>query len=176
MEALKRAGIVLGVALVLMLGIGLLLPSDYHVERSIEIGSKPACPFDQVNDLEKNTAWSPWRKRDGAVEVSLGEKTVGQGASYVWESMDAEGSQTGRYEIVESVPHERISTFIDLGPKGRARGEWTFERRGTETKVTWSLDGEVLGIVDRYFTLLMDGFVGPDFDEGLARIKQICEA
>ena len=72
--------------------------------------------------------------------------------------------------------NERIETRVDFGSRGEARGEWTFERKGTDTVVTWSFEGETVGIVNRYFTLMADFFIGPQFDEGLARIKQICEA
>lgn len=172
MKALKVLGIVIAVVLAILLGIGLFLPDRFHVERSVVMKSKRECPYDQVVDLEKSLEWSPWRHRGAAREITFGEIKRGAGASYSWTT---ENGRVGSFEIVAVEENASVETRVDLGDAGQARGYWTFERDGLTTEVTWALEGEAQGILDRYFMLLAEPMVGPDFGEGLARIKQVCE-
>lgn len=172
MNALKVVGIVLGVLIVLVLGVGLLLPTEYAVERKMTMKTKRDCPYQQVANLKNSEVWSPWKNRDPSMVWTFGEVTEGEGASYTWTS---ENSGDGSYRITKVDPGKRVETYIDFGTMGTSEGYWTFERDGEFTIVTWGFEGEAQGIVDRYFTLFMDSMVGPDFEEGLSRIKQVCE-
>lgn len=172
MDTLKVIGVVLGVLIVALLGVGLMLPASYDVERSRVIKSKRECLYDNVVDLEKNVVWAPWKMRDPTMEITFGEITRGEGATYTWTSSKSGG---GSFEVVSVVPNERVETAIDFGNVGRSKGYWTFERQGVNTRVTWGLEGEAAGIVDRYFILFMDSMAGADFEEGLDRLAQVCE-
>ena len=47
---------------------------------------------------------------------------------------------------------------------------------GDGTHVTWSFDSDMgAGPIGRYFGLLMDRMVGPDFEGGLANLKALAE-
>lgn len=173
MRALRVIGIVLGVLFLLVVGAALLLPSEYDIERKIVIKSTPECPFDHVNDLEKNVVWSPWKATDPSMKIEVGDKSVGEGASYSWMS---EKAGEGSYTIIESVPHRTIKSTVDLGVRGSAQGSWEFVRQGQETEVTWHFHGESGGLLGRYEALLMGSVLGSDFGHGLERMKQICEA
>ncbi len=149
------------------------LPSEYKVERSTVIEAPAAVIFDYVNDLEKNELWSPWVAEDPTINTTLGEKTEGVGATYSWTS---ENSGDGTLEIVESVPHRLIRTKLDFGDQGTAEAVWNFEESSEGVKTTWGFSGKVEGIGEGIFALFIDGMVGPYYEQGLSRLKELSEA
>lgn len=162
------------VGLVLLLVAGAyLLPRIVHVERTAHVDAPPEVVFAHVNSFQRWSAWSPWERRDPTMMKTLSGPTAGEGATQTWTSeADAGGTQT----IIRSVPHKRIETTIDFGAQGTAASTWTFEADGLGTRVTWVLDADMgSSPVGRYLGLMMDRWVGPDFDDGLAALKQVVE-
>ena len=80
-----------------------LRPSEFHVERSASISAPPAVVFEQVNDLHKWQAWSPWAKMDPAAKVSYEGPTAGTGAVFHWDGNKDVGA--GSMTIVDSRPN-----------------------------------------------------------------------
>ena len=58
--------------------------------------------------------------------------------------------------------------------------EAPFDERvhGTDdgVRVTWGLSGTASGPLGGYFAKMMDGWVGADYEDGLARLKQVAES
>lgn len=163
---------VIGIA-VLLVAVGLFLPSSYSAERSIVINAPASVVFNQVNDVKNWEAWGPWQEDDPDMRVEYGEITEGVGASYNWFGKDGDGTLI----IEESVEFSSIKTDLDFGDQGKAKGRWTFEEADEGVKVTWGIDGDAGGnIMMKYFGLVMDSMIGPYFERGLAKIKEICEA
>jgi len=171
MKILKRIIIGLAVLFALLMAIGLLLPSAYKVERSVTIQAPVELVFDQVNDLRKNEAWSPWK--DPTMVVKYSEPSAGKGASSSWTSKDmGNGTQT----IEESVPNSTIDIHLDFGGMGTAKAKWLFSQEGEAVKVTQQMYGDQgMNPVKRYMNLMMDKMVGPYFEKGLASLKQVSE-
>jgi uncharacterized protein YndB with AHSA1/START domain len=171
MKLLKK--IVLGfvILVAVLLGIGFLLPAKYKVERSVVIQAPVEVVFDQVNDLKKNEAWSPWK--DPTMKITYSENTVGKGAVSSWESKDmGNGSQT----IEASVPNQSITTYLDFKEMGHANAHWTFVQEGEGVKVTQAMTGDQgMNPVKRYFGLMMDKMIGSHFETGLASLKRVSE-
>ena len=47
---------------------------------------------------------------------------------------------------------------------------------GSGTRVTWTNEGDMgTNPVNRYFGLMMDSMVGPDFEAGLKNLKALAE-
>lgn len=171
MNFLKKAFFAIVILIVVALGIGFLLPSAYKVERSIVIQAPVELIFEQVNDLKKNEAWSPWK--DPTMKITYSENTVGMGAVSNWESKDmGNGSQT----IEESVPNTSIRTYLDFKEMGHAYAHWSFVQEGEGVKVTQGMTGDQgMNPVKRYFGLMIDKMIGPQFEKGLASLKQVSE-
>src|SRR3954471_8163608 len=111
MRIIKKIVVALIVLIVVLAGIGFMLPSAYKVERSVTIAAPAEVVFDQVNDLKKNEAWSPWMKNDPTLQISYTGPEAGQGAASSWSSKKmGNGSQT----ITESVPGKSITTLLDF--------------------------------------------------------------
>lgn len=179
---MKKALIIIGAIIALLLIIPAFMPSSVQVERSIEIEAPVELVFDQVVDLKKNFNWSPWAEKDTAMEVTWGETTSGIGASYSWTGNDEVGS--GTMTIAEVQENAFIRNDLDFGDMGKGTGTWKFEsvtaegeENGTPvTKVTWGMDSELEWPIGRYLGPMMDGWVGPDFEKGLANLKEVAES
>lgn len=176
---MKKALIVIGSFIALLLIVAALMPSTTHVERSIEINAPVDLVYDQVVDLKKNFNWSPWSEYDPEMKVEWGDITKGQNASYSWSGNSDVGS--GTLTIAEIIENEFIRNDLDFGEMGKGSGTWKFESISAEgasdnmTRVTWGMDSELDWPVGRFFGLFMDGMVGPDFEKGLQKLKEVAE-
>lgn len=160
-------------------GVGFLLPERARVERSIVIVRAPATVFTVLDGFRHFQAWSPWASLDPAMKVALEGPTTGVGARLRWSSeQDSVGS--GSQEIVESLPYRQIGTrlqFSGMATEQRARFELEPQEEGRGTRVTWVMEADFGGNpFDRWFGLMLDGMVGPDYERGLARLKAHIEA
>ena len=64
-----------------------------------------------------------------------------------------------------------------FGEQGNALASVVLEPAGAGTKVTWGLDTDLgFNPIARYFGMMMDGMVGPDYEKGLARLKAVAES
>jgi hypothetical protein len=53
---------------------------------------------------------------------------------------------------------------------------WTFERAGGGTVVTWGIDADMGNSpIGRWMGLMMDRWVGTDFEAGLTNLKTVVE-
>jgi carbon monoxide dehydrogenase subunit G len=173
MRVLKIAVLVILALSVLVFGIGSFLSKEFRVERSIEIDAAPEVVFDEVNSLKKWNAWSPWLARDPSIQNTYAGPDSGVGATVTWTS---ENSGDGTQTITKSERPTRIETALDFGEMGQPNSDWTFEPSGSGTKVIWGLSGEATGPLGGYFAAMMDGMLGPDYEDGLQRLKQVIES
>jgi uncharacterized protein YndB with AHSA1/START domain len=148
----------------------------FRVERSALIDAQPDAIFAAVNDFRRWTDWSPYEKMDAQMDKTYSGPASGKGAAYAWVGKKA-GS--GRMEILTSEPSSRIVIQLDFSKPFVAHNtaEFTFEKQGARTRVTWAMTGpttlmsKVMGI---FFS--MDKLVGPQFEEGLANLRVVAEA
>ena len=173
MRILKQ--IALGVlALVALLAVvGLFIPRKYSVERSVTIQAPADLIFPYVNDLKKQQEWSPWKAMDPSAKMTFGPVTEGQGASYSWE-----GDKTGHgtCTILSTEAGKGIETDLDFKEMGRASGYFKLIPEGTAVVVTEGFKGDAgWNLMRRYMNLIVDRMVGPVFEQGLTKLKEITE-
>ncbi|MBT8450516.1 MAG: SRPBCC family protein [Deltaproteobacteria bacterium] len=173
MRALKVAVLVVLGLVVLVVGIGAFLPKDFRVERSIEIDASPEVVFDQVDSLPNWAAWSPWIAHDPSIKNEFTGPEAGVGSTVTWTS---EKSGDGTQTITLSERPKRIEMKLDFGEMGQPNADWTFVPSGDGVVVTWGLSGTAAGPLGGYFAKMMDGWVGADYEDGLARLKQVAES
>ena len=174
---LKIILIAVGVVLIAFLVIAAFQPSDFRVVRQAKFAAPAPLVFEQVNDLHKWNAWSPWAKLDPNMKETFSGPRSGEGAAQAWEGNSQVGA--GKMTITESQPAQLVRFRLDfLKPFAATNtAEFTFEPLGNETVVTWSMEGEknfmckAMGLV-----MNMDKMVGGQFEQGLAALKQIVEA
>lgn len=168
--------IVIGiVGLVVLLVVGAyLLPRVVHVERTVVINASAEEIFPLVNDYARFNDWSPWAHRDPDAIYEFSDVTSGVGAEMRWSGNAQVG--TGRQEITLSEPYSRIETWLDFGAQGTAEAFFTFEPVDGGTEVTWGFDSDMgMNPIGRYMGLMMDTWVGGDYETGLNNLKALVE-
>jgi hypothetical protein len=173
MRALKLILGLIVVVILIVLGVGLVLPKEYRVERSIMVEASPGTVFDQVDNPGNWDAWSPWITRDTNIQPSRSGPYSGVGAKVTWTSPDSDiVSQT----ITRSEPYTRIETQLDLAEMGKPTADWIFESTDTGERVTVTLHGTARGPLGAYFACMMDDRIGPAYEIGLRRLKEHAES
>ncbi len=155
--------------------VGNLLPDRVHVERRITITAPPERVFPLVNNFREFNRWSPWAAKDPDTQYTFEGSESGVGAKVYWSSENKQVG-VGSQEIIESRPNEFVRTALDFGAQGKASATFTIESISEGSRVTWGLDTDAEGsIVGRYFGLLLDKMVGPDYETGLDNLRKIAE-
>ena len=100
---------VVGLVIVLSL-VGLLLPRQSHVERSITIDRPSSLVFATVNSFQRFSEWSPWQELDPNLQQGATGPRSGVGATLKWSGNDKVG--TGVQKITAAVPDRSVTTVL----------------------------------------------------------------
>jgi uncharacterized protein YndB with AHSA1/START domain len=173
---LKIIGIVLGVIVLLLVGGGLVLPTDYALARSVVIEASPEQVHELVGDLTAWPRWTPWMEEDPSIETTFGSATTGVGASQEWTGESGGGNLT----FTKCDPGAGIEydmAFVQDGEEMPSTGFLHYSNEDSGTKVTWGMKGDVdQPLIGGYFAIMMDSFlVGPLFEKGLVKLKDEVE-
>ena len=136
-----------------ILGIGLLTavaavllyastrPDTFRVERRLAIHAPASKIFPLVNDLHRHVEWSPWEKKDPAMQRVHSGEPSGRGAVYEWSGNSDIGK--GRMEVVESAEPGRVVLAMHfLEPfEAHNTAEFVLEPADDGTTVTWAMYG-----------------------------------
>jgi carbon monoxide dehydrogenase subunit G len=166
--------VVLLVAVVL--GLAVMKPDIFKVQRSISIKAPPEKIFALINDYHQWGHWSPYENIDPAMKKTFSGPEKGKGAVYEWEGNAKIGK--GRMEILESSSHAKIIIKLDFFKPMEAHNtaEFTLEPKGDVTEVTWAMYGPaslMVKVMHMFFN--MDKMVGGQFAEGLSKLKALAE-
>lgn len=173
---LKKLLIALIGLLALLLLISFLLPRHVHVERSIDIEAPAATVFALVNGFTRFNEWSPWAARDPETVYAYEGPSHGVGAFMSWQSEDPDVG-SGSQKITASTPFTRVESQLDFGPQGTAEAFFNLDDEGGSVAVTWGFDSDLgMNPIGRWFGLFLDRWLGPDYEDGLARLKTLAES
>jgi len=175
MKALQKTLIALGIILVFLMGISFLLPSKWHIEKSIIINA-PIVKIDPyIRDLKKWPEWTPWNsKTDPGLNYTYEGENSGEGAISKWNSSKM-GS--GVLTITKADATRGIWYTINLNNgKMPSEGSIIYETINKKTKVIW-LDSGELGNnpINRFLGLLITPILKVDFEMSLSQLKQLVE-
>ncbi len=147
-------------------------PSDFRISRTGRISAPPDVVFENVNDLHKWEAWSPWAKMDPNAKNTFAGPFAGSGSSMEWNGNKKVGA--GRMTIVDSRPNERIQIKLEFFKPFKATNiaEFTFKPEGSQTSVTWTMSGKN-NFMAKAVTMVMncDKMIGGQFEQGLANLN-----
>ncbi len=164
-------------AVISLVGIGLLLPGVTHFERTIDIASPASTVYDQINELKNWEQWSAWAKIDPNTQWTYSQpSSAGIGAYYTWVGNKDVGE--GKITIVDAKPNENVHCKMEFKGGGDAMADFKLVGKdSTSTKITWAFDSDHgMNPMARWFGLAMNKFlVGPDYEKGLANLKALCE-
>jgi len=171
---------ILGLGLILIIGLWLLislfLPSNVHIERTIEINSEQAAIYKQVNNLKTWRHWSYWDRIDPKMQSEFSGPDTGVGATHIWKS-DHDSVGNGAMTITKTLKPEQILTSMVFENRAPMTGGWLIKERDQDfTDVTLFIDLNV-GFLGRVFPgLMLDGWMGPSFNKSLEGLKDHCES
>ena len=172
--------VLLGIALVvgIFLVVVALQPNVLVIERKATLHAPADIVYDQVANFHNWKAWSPWEKLDPTMVKNFSGPEAGVGAVYAWDSTNKDVG-TGRMTIVDAKQNERLGLELEFLKPWQAKNPtvFTFASAGTDTTVTWKMNGEKNFIMKAVCMFMdADAMVGKDFDNGLAALGAASEA
>ncbi|SFF92291.1 Polyketide cyclase / dehydrase and lipid transport [Duganella sp. CF458] len=173
---LKKISMGLILVVVLILGLAMMQPDSFKVQRSTVVKAPPAKVMAYLNDFHQWTAWSPWEKKDPDMQRTFEGAASGKGAVYAWSGNGEVGQ--GRMEIVDNQAPTQLAIKLDfIKPFASSnRAEFALQPQGETTVVTWTMTGPspfVTKVMGVFFN--MDKMIGKDFEQGLAQLKEVSE-
>ena len=168
---------IIGIVILLLVIVAYLLPAKVHVERSLQMNCSPEAAFTLVNDLKQWDKWSPWHGMDPNTQWEFsGEQAIGAGAWYTWKSEHPKVGN-GKLTIMEVKANEYIKTQMEFEGMSPASAEYFFTPNDSGILVRWTMDSDMgMNPIARYMGLMMDKFVGTDYEKGLAKMKEVAES
>nr|WP_283711151.1 SRPBCC family protein [Pseudoalteromonas prydzensis] len=122
----------------ILLVIGLLLPQQYQIQKSITIHAPQSNITPLLSDFTKWPSWSPWQKVDPSIVFTLGEPSAGVGAHQFWQSSWGFGEMT-----ITNISGAKINFNILFNEEHIVTGEVSFSPQASGSLVTCTLFGEV---------------------------------
>jgi effector-binding domain-containing protein len=184
MKILKILGIIILVIVVLLLGVVILGPSSAHFEREATIEAPANVVFAEVTNMKTFNEWSPWFKMDPEAEYIWEGPSSGVGAKQTWFSED-QNVGNGYMMVSEATPNELV--ILEMGFDQNGNRDFTDEGEempmasfiisedGESTKLTWTFDITGVSGLEKLMTMALPMFLGPAYEEGLARLKERIE-
>lgn len=153
---------------------GVFLKPDYKVEKSIVIKAPQDSIFPYLISLKKWSEWSVWNQhKNPSLKITFEGPEKGIGAKQKWEG---EAAEKGELEITGFKDKKELNYAMKLEEDLNSKGTLLLQSQGANTKVTWKIEGDVgYNFPQRYFIVFIDKMEGPDMEEGLVRLKKICE-
>lgn len=169
--------IALGIVAVLFLVVGVALPAHRHISESVETNRRMTIVYDTVNNLRRFKDWNPLVLRDPKVQLNLSGPASGVGARLDYTS-DEKHVGNGSWEIVESVPGEKVVIKVDDMRRGHDKTiQFLLEPTGKNNrnvKITQTYDVEYgWDLLGRYAGLYVSRHVGDDIKLGLGRMTNM---
>ncbi|WP_164660697.1 SRPBCC family protein [Tropicibacter sp. Alg240-R139] len=175
MKLIKRILWAFVIGVIALAAVSYLLPGQAVVTRSVTIDAPAKDVFPHVNSMQATEAWSPWLLRDPETKLSYSGPEAGVGNTLSWMS-DHPQVGSGTQEIVESVENQLVRTELDFGSMGTATATFNLRPDGSGTNVTWGFQSELgMNPLSRWMGLMMDDWVGGDYETGLANLKVLVE-
>ncbi|TGL38968.1 SRPBCC family protein [Leptospira perdikensis] len=159
--------------------VALFLPTQYQVERSIDI-SKPASDvFEYIRMLKNQDQYSVWAKKDPNMKKIYTGQDGTVGFISRWESSDKEVG-TGEQEIkminVDALEMQTELRFIEPMEATEKSYMKVSSLDQKKSKVIWGFEGSI-PYPSNIICLFMDfqELIGKDFEEGLSNLKVVLE-
>lgn len=175
MKLVKTTILICLASLGVLVIIGLILPQQVQVERSITIETSQHKIFPLVNNLHRFNEWSPWQQKDPDTQYRFEGPESGVGAKMYWISNHPQVG-SGHQKIIESQLNTRVRTHLDFGAQGEAYAYFNLTPGGDDTTVVWGFTSEFgMDLIGRYMGLMFDTWIGSDYEAGLENLKKLAE-
>ncbi|OUS74282.1 hypothetical protein B5G52_02780 [Pseudoalteromonas sp. A601] len=147
--------------------VGLLLPQQYQVSKSVKINAKATEIAPYISDFGRWQIWSPWEKLDPSIKFYIAEPSSGVGAHQFWQSQWGAGEMT-----ITSISESTIKFNILFNDEHIASGIISFFEQQTYTRVVCEITAEVTtSLVGGYLALLNQYILTNTVELGLNNLK-----
>lgn len=167
----KKLLIGLGIIALIVAVLGVLMPTQQHVERETVINRPRAEVFAYLDVPKNQEAWSPWLRVDPKIQMSYSGPERGVGARSAWDGNKDAGKGVSEVKAVTANERIDIELRFEEPMEGVSMAYFiTEDAGGGQTKVRWGFDSEmkfpcnILGV-------FMQGYMEGMFDKGLADLK-----
>lgn len=169
MKAVRFILVGMFVVIVGILAVGALLSSKWQVSQTIQIEAPAATVFAELNSPQRWEYWMTWAEEAGAGEFTYSEVKSGVGA-VVFFGNDASGMTR---KITASDPYRRVAYVMTNPNIGRAHGELLINTVDGVSTVTWNLQGELRGPIEKFLmATLVKSRLNHVLSGSLANLKQ----
>ena len=146
-------------------------PSGFTVERREVIPALRDAVIPLIQDLKRWPEWSPWLMHEPGCALQYSSETDTAGSWYSWEGQYI---GAGRVEHVAlELPDSLAQRIVFLKPmKSTSQILWQFREVDGGTEVLWRMQGKMPFFL-RPLNRKMDGWIGQDFELGLARLAMV---
>lgn len=159
---------------VLLVVVAYLLPREAGFERTTVIAAPPEKVFAVLDGFSEFNNWSPWVEMDPAAIYTFSGPPRGAGARMTWQG---EVTVSGAMAVAAAEPPSRVDILLEFDGQGTAQSWFTLTPEGTGTRVVWGFSTDTgWNPVERYMGLMLDGFVGDVYAQGLANLKAYVES
>jgi len=168
------------IALLVLIGLfvlgGFLLPQQSSFTRSIVIDRPQSEVFQILNGFAEFNEWSPWHDLDPNAAYEYTGPATGVGAMMAWSSEDPSVGK-GSQRISEVTAPNRVNVELAFEGQDPALSWYELTADGPTTQVVWGFSTDFgSNPINRYFGLLIEDFVGADYERGLQQLKQYAES
>jgi hypothetical protein len=176
LKVIVIVAIILALGVAGILALALTKPDSFQVTRSLAIKAPADKIYPLIEDLHAWSAWSPYEKKDPAMQRTFEGAPRGKGAVYGWNGNNDVGA--GRMEITDALASSTIVIKLDfIKPfEGHNVAEFILVPAGDHTDVTWRMHGPA-PLITKVMQLFLnlDTMIGNDFAAGLANLKAVAE-
>ena len=152
------------------------MADSFVVERTTRISAAPTAVFAHVGDLQKWDDWSPWAAMDPNMAKTYSGETGAVGQHYHWTGNRKVGEGEMTISDIDA-PNRVVIDLAFIKPfKSKNVTELMVAPDGDGSEVTWRMTGPHT-LMTKFMGIFrsMDKMVGPDFEKGLASLKQLAE-
>ena len=167
---------IVGGVVVLFLLFAYTSPRMARMNRSVQINATAEQVFPYLNNLKTFVdQWSPWTEKDPNAAHEYNDIAEGVGAYYSWKGEPKKVGE-GEMKIVESEANKHVKTHLAFKGRGDAYASWIVREAGNGVTVTWDFEADNgMNPMGRIFGRFMDKFLGPDYENGLNKLKKVIE-
>jgi uncharacterized membrane protein len=175
MAPMMRLILGLGVLGLILAAVALGLPAHVTVARSVVINAPEYAIYPYLNNLRQFPDWSPWVARDPNMKLTYSGPPEGKGAKIEWES-EKPSVGNGSMMIVETEQSRNLKLAANYnGLEGTST--YDLAPAGAGSKVTWTFSYETgSSPMKRWKGLMLDGFIGAEYNAGLQNLKAKIES
>lgn len=178
MKVLKPILIIVVVVIGAVLISALFISKDFSHEESLTINAPVMEVWNHTNTLEKMDEWSPWTSQDPDIKLDFTGEAGTVGSKNCWDSQN-ENVGAGCQTITKVSAPYALETHLDFTRPQESQGDAYVRLAETDggTTVTWGIESE-FDYPFNFFLLFMSAeeMMGPDFQKGLGKLKDMVES